>query len=91
VRTERQHGVTCSASLDPTDNLERTSFEAFDLDHVQGNGVVLGLIAMPVLLINASSPTIVALIVDQVGWPNEVYPLLSSSIGTWIAIELMSR
>ncbi len=57
----------------------------------KGYGAVLGLIATPILLINAFSPTIFALIVDQVGWHNAVYALLGSSIVTWIAIELMSR
>jgi MFS family permease len=57
----------------------------------KGYGAVLGLIATPILLINAFAPTIFALIVDQVGWQNAVYALLGSSIVTWIAIELMSR
>ncbi len=57
----------------------------------KGYGAVLGLIATPILLINAFSPTIFALIVDQVGWQNAVYALLGSSIVTWLAIELMSR
>jgi len=57
----------------------------------KGYGAVLGLIATPILLINAFAPTIFALIVDQVGWHNAVYALLGSSIVTWIAIELMSR
>jgi len=57
----------------------------------QGYGAVLGLIATPILLVNAFSPTIFALIVDQVGWHNALYVLLACSILTWIAIELMSR
>jgi MFS family permease len=57
----------------------------------KGFGAVLGLIATPILLINAFSPTIFALIVDQVGWHNAIYALLGSSIVTWTAIELMSR
>jgi hypothetical protein len=54
-------------------------------------GAVLGLIATPILLVNAFSPTLFALIVDQIGWHNAIYTLLGGSILTWIAIELMSR
>jgi MFS family permease len=57
----------------------------------QGYGAVLGLIATPILLVNAFSPALFALIVDLVGWQNSVYVLLASSILTWLAIELMSR
>ena len=57
----------------------------------EGYGAVLGLIATPILLVNAFSPALFALIVDQVGWHNALYVLLASSILTWIAIELMSR
>jgi MFS family permease len=56
-----------------------------------GYGAVLGLIATPILLVNAFSPTVFALIVDQIGWHNAFYVLLACSILTWIAIELMSR
>jgi MFS family permease len=57
----------------------------------QGYGTVLGLIATPILLVNAFSPALFALIVDLVGWQNALYALLASSILTWLAIELMSR
>jgi MFS family permease len=57
----------------------------------QGYGAVLGLIATPILLVNAFSPALFALIVDQVGWQNALYALLACSILTWLAIELMSR
>ncbi len=56
-----------------------------------GYGAVLGLIATPILLVNAFSPALFALIVDLVGWQNALYALLASSILTWFAIELMSR
>ena len=56
-----------------------------------GYGAVLGLIATPILLVNAFSPTLFALIVDLVGWQNSLYALLASSVLTWLAIELMSR
>jgi MFS family permease len=57
----------------------------------EGYGAVLGLIATPILLVNAFSPTLFALIVDQIGWHNALYALLGCSILTWFAIELMSR
>ncbi|MDP3160525.1 MAG: MFS transporter [Reyranella sp.] len=57
----------------------------------QGYGAVLGLIATPILLVNAFSPALFALIVDQVGWQNALYALLACAILTWFAIELMSR
>ncbi|UYN96794.1 MAG: MFS transporter [Enhydrobacter sp.] len=57
----------------------------------QGYGAVLGLIATPILLVNAFSPALFALIVDFVGWQNALYTLLASALLTWIAIELMSR
>lgn len=57
----------------------------------QGFGAVLGLIATPILLVNAFSPALFALIVDQVGWHKALYALLGCSILTWFAIELMSR
>lgn len=57
----------------------------------EGYGAVLGLIATPILLVNAFSPALFALIVDLVGWQNALYALLASSILTWLAIELMSR
>ena len=58
---------------------------------VRGYGAVLGLIATPILLVNAFSPTIFALLVDKLGWQTSLYALLGCSIVTWIAIELMSR
>ena len=57
----------------------------------KGYGAVLGLIATPILLVNAFSPTLFALIVDQIGWHNGLYALLACSLLTLIAMELMSR
>jgi MFS family permease len=57
----------------------------------EGYGAVLGLIATPILLVNAFSPTVFAVIVDQVGWHDAFYVLLACSILTCVAIELMSR
>ena len=56
----------------------------------QGYGKVLGLIATPILLVNAFSPAAYALIVDWIGWHNAIYTLVASSVLTWVAIELMS-
>jgi MFS family permease len=57
----------------------------------QGYGAVLGLIATPILLVNAFSPTAFALLVDRFGWQISLYALLGCSLLTWVAIELMSR
>lgn len=57
----------------------------------KGYGEVLGLIATPILLVNAFSPAIFALLVDQFGWQTSLYALLGCSLATWAAIELMSR
>ena len=56
-----------------------------------GYGAVLGLIATPILLVNAFSPAVFALLVDQFGWQISLYALLGCSLATWIAIEIMSR
>ena len=56
-----------------------------------GYGTVLGLIATPILIVNAFSPTIFALLVDQFGWQISMYALFGCSVITWIAIEAMSR
>ena len=58
---------------------------------VKGYGAVLGLIATPILLVNAFSPAIFALLVDRFGWQISLYALLGCSMATWVAIELMSR
>jgi hypothetical protein len=57
----------------------------------QGYGAVLGLIATPILLVNAFSPAVFALAVDRFGRQISLYALLGCSIVTWVAIELMSR
>jgi Major Facilitator Superfamily len=57
----------------------------------QGYGTVLGLIATPILLVNAFSPAIFALLVDQFGWKISLYALFGCSLVTWMSIELMSR
>jgi Major Facilitator Superfamily len=57
----------------------------------QGYGTVLGLIATPILIVNAFSPAIFALLVDQFGWQTSLYALFGCSLLTWMSIELMSR
>jgi MFS family permease len=57
----------------------------------KGYGAVLGLIATPILLVNAFSPAVFALLVDQFGWQASLYVLFGCATATWIAIELMSR
>ena len=57
----------------------------------KGYGAALGLIATPILLVNAFSPAVFALLVDQFGWQISLYSMLGCSIATWVAIELMSR
>jgi hypothetical protein len=57
----------------------------------KGYGAMLGVIATPILLVNAFSPALFALLVDQLGWQTSLYALLGCSIATWAAIELMSR
>src|SRR5262245_4505861 len=57
----------------------------------QGYGTVLGLIATPILLVNAFSPSAFALLVDWIGWQISLYALFGCSLVTWMAMELMSR
>jgi len=56
-----------------------------------GYGAVLGLIATPVLIVNAASPTLFALIVDHWGWQAAQLVLVGTAATAWIAMELMSR
>ena len=56
-----------------------------------GYGTVLGLIATPVVIVNATAPTIFALIVDRWGWQAAELALLGLATASWIAMELMSR
>ena len=56
-----------------------------------GYGAVLGLIATPVLIVNAVSPTVFAMIVDRWGWGTGEAVLVACAVASWIAIELMSR
>jgi hypothetical protein len=56
-----------------------------------GYGAVTGLIATPVLLVSAASPTIFAWIIDRWGWQPGRVSLLAGCVAAWLAMELMSR
>ncbi|MGE0876872.1 MAG: MFS transporter, partial [Burkholderiales bacterium] len=56
-----------------------------------GYGAVLGVIATPLLIFSAASPTVFALIVDGWGWRAGQVVLLAAAAASWIAMELMSR
>jgi MFS family permease len=56
-----------------------------------GYGAVLGLIATPILVVNAASPMLFAWIVDHWGWQTGRVTLLASCAASWLAMELMSR
>lgn len=58
---------------------------------VKAYGEVLGLIATPILLVNAFAPTVFAFVIDILGWQTSLYLLLGLAMLTWLAIELMSR
>jgi MFS family permease len=57
----------------------------------QGYATVLGIIATPVLVINAGSPTAFAWIVDRWGWGPARWSLLVGSSAAWLSMEMMSR
>jgi predicted MFS family arabinose efflux permease len=56
-----------------------------------GYGAVLGMIATPILIVNAVSPTLFALVVDRWGWTAAQVVLLSAAAASCLAMELMSR
>jgi MFS family permease len=57
----------------------------------KGYGAVLGLIATPVLVVNAASPTVFAWLVERWGWRTGRVALLVSCSAAWLAMELMAR
>ena len=57
----------------------------------QGYGAVLGVIATPILVVNAVSPTAFAWIVDRWGWGPARLSLLVGCSAALVAMELMSR
>jgi MFS family permease len=56
-----------------------------------GYGAVLGLIATPILLLNAASPTVFAWMIDRWGWRAAELALVASASAAWAAMEAMSR
>jgi hypothetical protein len=56
-----------------------------------GYGAVLGLLATPILIVNAASPTLFALIVDAWGWRAAEGVLLAAAAASCLAMEAMSR
>ena len=56
-----------------------------------GYGAVLGMLATPILIVNAASPTLFALVIDRWGWHTAQVVLLVTSTASWLAIEVMSR
>ena len=56
----------------------------------KGYGAVLGVIATPVLVVNAAAPTVFAWIVDRWGWGVGRVALLVSCSAAWLAMEVMS-
>lgn len=56
-----------------------------------GYGAVLGLLATPVLIMNAASPPLFALIVERWGWGTGQAVLVAACTASWLSIELMSR
>jgi hypothetical protein len=56
----------------------------------EGYGAVLGLLATPILIVNAVSPTAFALIVEQWGWTGAQAALIVTATASWIAMEFMA-
>jgi hypothetical protein len=57
----------------------------------KGYATVLGVIATPVLVVNAASPTVFAWIVDRWSWGPARWSLLVGSSAAWLAMEVMAR
>jgi predicted MFS family arabinose efflux permease len=56
-----------------------------------GYGAVLGVIATPILVVNAVSPTLFAMIVDRWGWHTAQVVLVAVAAASCLAMEVMSR
>jgi hypothetical protein len=57
----------------------------------KGYGALLGIIATPILVINAASPSVFAWIVDRWGWGPARVSLVIGSSAACLAMEMMSR
>ncbi len=55
-----------------------------------GYGAVLGILATPILVVNAVSPTLFAMIVDRWGWHVAQLVLIAVAAASFLAMELMS-
>lgn len=56
-----------------------------------GYGAVLGLLATPILIVNAASPTAFALIVEHWGWQAAQAVLVATAAASWLALEFMAQ
>ena len=56
-----------------------------------GYGAVLGLLATPVLIVNAAAPTLFALIIERWGWHGGQVALIAASTSACISMEMMAR
>ena len=54
-------------------------------------GSVLGMLATPILIVNAVSPTLFELIIDRFGWQAAQVTLAAIALSAFVAMELMSR
>jgi len=57
----------------------------------RGYGAVLGLLATPIVLVNAAAPTAFAMIVDRWGWSAAEGVLFALALSAWVAVEAMTR
>ena len=57
----------------------------------EGYGLVLGILATPVIVMNATSPMLFAMVVDAGGWRAAHWLLFACALASWIAIEVMAR
>jgi hypothetical protein len=57
----------------------------------QGYGAVLGLLATPILMVNAAAPTAFALIVDTWSWEVAQVVLIALAAASWVAMESMTQ
>jgi hypothetical protein len=55
-----------------------------------GYGAVLGVLAMPILVVNAVSPTLFAMVVERWGWQVAEVALIAIGAASFLAMELMS-
>ena len=54
-------------------------------------GTLLGMLATPILIVNAASPTVFALLIDQFGWPSAQWTLAAIALIACASMEMMSR